>query len=151
MLHFATHTKTYILLLVLLLLDLFSYQFLLRAVTKTKRAAQGRMQCDNLSIKQGRPSQTAMTDQQDDYGEFGRSIAGAVLEGGKSISWALEMVRPLGCGKGDLQDWLKRYRRERKEALRWQKQKHEARQAKIRALREKAEELLKNAGKQPGG
>jgi hypothetical protein len=85
-----------------------------------------------------------MADEGDDYTEFGRSIAGAILEGGKSKKWALDMVSPLGCGRIELEQWLKRYRNERYQAIRWQKQKRERRQAKIETLKAQAEQILKD-------
>jgi hypothetical protein len=85
-----------------------------------------------------------MADEADDYTEFGRSIAGAILEGGKSKKWALGMVSPLGCGRIELEQWLKRYRNERYQAIRWQRQKREHRRAKIEALEAQAEQILKN-------
>lgn len=92
-----------------------------------------------------------MAAEADDYTEFGRSIAGAILEGGKSKQWALNMVGPLGCGRVELEQWLKRYRNERYQAIRWQKQKHEARQAKIARLQAEAEKLLKNLNEERRG
>lgn len=92
-----------------------------------------------------------MTNSEDqDYEEFGRSIAGAILEGSKTQAWALDMVSPLGCGRNDLERWLKRYRNERYQAIRWQKQKHERRRAKINELQSQAKELLRRREGSPG-
>lgn len=107
------------------------------------------MQCGKVAIRSSRAKPTAMADEADEYTEFGRSIAGAILEGGKSKQWALDMVSPLGCGRAELEQWLKRYRNERYQAIRWQKQKHEARRAKIERLNARAEELLRKTDKPP--
>jgi hypothetical protein len=79
-----------------------------------------------------------------DYEEIGRTMAGAVLEGGKSMGWALEMVKPLGYKAADLEEWLVAYRRENYEALRWQRNKAQRRREKIDRLEAQAGQLLKS-------
>lgn len=77
-----------------------------------------------------------------DYQEIGKAMAGAILEGDKSRSWALELLRPLEFGAKDLDEWLVRYKRERYEAIRWQGQKRAHRRQKIAQLQEQASRLL---------
>lgn len=77
-----------------------------------------------------------------DYQDIGRAIAGAILEGGKSRGWALELIKPLEFGPNELDQWLAKYRTERYRALRWQKKKVAHRRQKIENLRNRAEKLL---------
>jgi len=77
-----------------------------------------------------------------DYQEIGQAIAGAILEGGKTRPWALNLLKPLDFGAKELDEWLARYRRERYEAIRWQKQKKAHRRQKIARLQEAAHQLL---------
>lgn len=77
-----------------------------------------------------------------DYQDVGKAIAGAVLEGGKSKAWAMSLIGPLEFGQADLEAWLVRYKRERYQAIRWQKRKLENRRQKIDQLKSKAEQVL---------
>lgn len=85
----------------------------------------------------------AMNEQ--DYEDVGRAIAGAILEGGKSKAWALDLIRPLDFEATELEKWLTRYRRERYQAIRWQKDKVSNRRKKIARLQEQARQLLEQA------
>lgn len=80
-----------------------------------------------------------------DYEDLGRAIAGAMLEGGKSRTWALDLIKPLEFGAKDLDQWLVTYKRERYMALRWQKKKVTHRRQKIARLQERAEKLLRDS------
>lgn len=83
----------------------------------------------------------------DPYKEIGESVAGAVLEGARSRSWAVEMTKMLGYTTSDLSAWLVRYNRENYERLRWQRTKAQRRQKKIDMLNRQAAELLRSQDK----
>lgn len=83
-----------------------------------------------------------------DYQEIGKAMAGAILEGDKTRSWALDLLKPLEFGAKDLDEWLIRYKRERYEAIRWQKQKKAHRRQKIARLQEQASRLLEQGDSQ---
>lgn len=77
-----------------------------------------------------------------DYQDIGKAIAGAILEGGKSRTWALDLIRPLEFGLTELDQWLVRYKRERYQAIRWQQEKKAHRRQKISRMSTRAQELL---------
>lgn len=75
------------------------------------------------------------------YDECGESLAGPVLEGFRSESWALEIAVLLGYGRTDLEAWLRHYRRVNRESLRWQQTKRANRRRRIDQLRDRARSL----------
>jgi len=80
------------------------------------------------------------------YEEVGESLAQAVAEGFRKLSWACEVAKLLGYQAKQVKAWIKHYEQQHAEELSALKRKQQRKQRRVERLRKKSSSLILEQG-----
>lgn len=82
------------------------------------------------------------SDPEEDYQEWGRSLAKAVVNGATTQRGSLELMRALGYGREKLRQWVRRYQQEEPKTDKIRRTRSERRQKQILEDLERADRII---------
>lgn len=82
------------------------------------------------------------SDPEEDYQEWGKALATAVVNGATTQRGSLELMRAMGYGRDKLRQWIKRYREEEPRSDKIRRTRSERRQEQIQRDLERASQIV---------